>query len=296
LNVSDLQAMLRGLAPEEADLHAFCRLLDGHTYSACLCWAILNRAEPGNRKKLFERLRSALADTPSDRRSNRMIGEAVRSVQILDGQAYDLLSKLAVFMSPVPARVLKACWTTDAASAPGTTGSTTTSPARCAPVEGAPVINPQEKAIQLLVSSLLVQKLQHQQDGCCYYTVHPTVRGYVFQQLHHAGDDSLPNLSLPGFTAAAVEVHPGSGQALRMVKDLLAALSTECDRTSNVEDNAEKTAVVQLCRAAFGIVRSRMAANTASRWGSYGEYLAVLMRAANLARKISPELWDFCRI
>jgi len=122
--------------------------------------------------------------------------------------------------------------------------------------------------------------------------VHPIVRGYVYQRIHHASSDLIPNFTLPGFTAGTATVDPGSSpESAAVVTDIFKRLHDAAEKASTSETGHRNAQ--QLCRAAFGVVRSRMEANTSPRWTTYDNYLRVLIKIGSLAKTIAPSLWDY---
>ncbi len=260
------------------DISALCSLLDGHIYGLVLAARMIRQAGREGINECWRRIRRALSVTPPHARTSRMIREAIEAVDKRHhGLALKLLERLAVFMRPVTSLTLDACYE--------------------AALEGKKEADPEEvkELIEALVVSKLVHKVRASSERYAY-TVHPIVRGYVYQRIHHASTDLIPNFTLPGFTAGTATVDPGnSKESARVVTDifdrLYAAAEKEMQEQENKKESQRNTR--NLCRAAFGVVRSRMEAITSPRWCTYDDYLRILIKIGNLAKSISPRVWDY---
>jgi tetratricopeptide (TPR) repeat protein len=115
------------------------------------------------------------------------------------------------------------------------------------------------------------------------------VRSFIFTQRHGVPSDGLPNFTLAGFTSGNASVHPGSEAGKKVTDDLFQRI---CEKGEALALSDVKTAR-KLCRSAFGVMRSRMEANTASRWTSYGEYVRYGIRVATLAKHLTEPRWTY---
>jgi len=256
------------------DVSALCSLLNGHIYGLVLAARMITAAGKSRADERLQEIRRALSDTPPHARTSRMIGEAISAIdEEWNGLALKLLERLAVFMRPVTDVTLNIC-------------------CELALKE---VEAPSGKDPALLVEALLAGSLLHRVYGSAdrySYTVHPTVRGYVYQRIHHASTDLIPNFTLPGFTAGTATVDPGSApESALVVKNIFDRLQTGAEDAMERDGGCETAR--ELCRAAFGVARSRMEANTTPRWTTYDDYLRILIKIGNLAKKLSPTLWDY---
>lgn len=259
------------------ELSALCSLLDGHTYALLLAAGWLEVTPPRDASRRLLELRRALADAPPDQRLATMIRLAIDALaEPTQALARPLLERLAVFMSPVTEQTVEICF--ELASGSRATG--------LPPGPSAREVMDQLRAAHLLFK---VSSGPSELDPVAY-TVHPTVRSYVFQQAQQIEHDVLPSFTLAGFTSGKAAVHPGSKAAARLVEELFDRLHQRAEREL-FKDRRE--AARQLCRSLFGIVRSRMEANTAPRWTSYNEYIRFGLQAADLTKRLSRRLWSF---
>ena len=182
---------------EESELSGICSLLEGHTYGLALAARYLGRKGRSQAPLRLAKLRRRLADTPPDRRVSRMIRVAIQAIDDeTDGMALAFLERLAVFMSPVGRETISLCYQLASHS-----------------VDLKPsALPPFDEFIETLVRSQLFFRVLSGPGGTgpSSYTVHPTVRSYVFREVHRAESDALPNFTLAGFTSGTAAVHPGS--------------------------------------------------------------------------------------
>lgn len=249
------------------DLSALCSLCEGHSYALLLASGFLQRG-PVDRQMV--KLRHELARVAPNHRIGHVIEMVVKAVDDQTaGAACALLERLAIFMSPVPEHTLSLCYE--------------------AVQQEIPSAPPLADTLKALMDAHLVFTVSTKPRGRepRAHTVHPTVRGFVFERLHGAGSEMLPNFALAGFTSGNVVVWPGSARSIRQIHDLF-------DRLEGAVVKAPTQVLRrELCRSAFGIVRSRMEANTAARWCGYTNYLKFGIRSAMMVKSVSPALWDF---
>src|SRR6266567_1642293 len=123
--------------------------------------------------------------------------------------------------------------------------------------------------------------------------MHALVREYVFHHMHEADARKLASLTQAGFTSGASMVDPGKKGA-KIVDELFLELRSKCRDYYNKERGAQQRSgkeldvcfnlARELCQDAFGVLRSRMLANTVARWGSYEAYVHYLVRMVDLTR------------
>lgn len=268
----------RGEFLDDNEVGRFTSLLEGHPYALRILQAWLERLTPGT--EAYHNLIRLLQRTSPENRVSRMIGEAISGFEGSGGEKPDLesaairrgfLERIAVFMSPVGDGVLRICL------------SEATKGKKNARLE-------QKTLVEDLIDRRLLFKVKAK--GAAEYTLHPVVRGHVFHRLHGAKANDLPNFSLPGFTTGTTPVYPGSKRAGELVKNLLTGLidgaqGAKVGGTRNDIDEAR-----DLCRAAFGVMRSRMEATTAARWCPYREYIRFSVRLLNLVKEhAGTDLW-----
>lgn len=257
------------------DLSALCSLLEGHIYGLVLAARMISRAGKAGAEECLKKIKRSLSDTSPHGRTSKMIHESIVSIDDeWNGLALKLLERLAVFMRPVTSSTLDICYES-AVEQHGRGDS---------------------RGVGSLIETLLATNLVHKvraSPNRDAYTVHPIVRGYVYQRIHHATTDAIPNFTLPGFTAGTATVDPGdSKEAAAVVTDIFGRLHAASEKAA-ANDNENQDAAQRLCRAAFGVVRSRMESNTSPRWTTYDDYLRILIKTGNLAKKISPNVWDY---
>lgn len=257
----------------EAEASALCSLLEGHTYALLLAGRFLREGARTGVTARWIGLRRELADTSADRRLAVTIR---RMIEVVDGKtgglASPLLRSLAVFMSPVRLETVETCFAMAA-------GSDRDAPSA-------------KQVLEELMEAQLLFRVESTggEHEAPAYTVHPTVRSYVFQQAHRIETDVLPNFTLAGFTSGRAAVHPGSPETADLVRRLFDRLH---EQALHELAAGRIEAARRLCRSLFGIVRSRMETNTAPRWCAYDEYIRFGLRVADLARRVSPRCWSF---
>jgi tetratricopeptide (TPR) repeat protein len=100
----------------------------------------------------------------------------------------------------------------------------------------------------------------------------------------------MPNFTLPGFTSGTAAVDPGSPAAGAMVLELL----TKLMESAEAKAASARAEAAELCRSAFGVMRSRMEATTAARWCHYNDYIYYSIRLLNLVKQLSARhVWSF---
>jgi len=257
-------------------ISALCSLLNGHVYGLILASRMITAAGEDGAEECLQKIRRDLSAPPPHARVSRMIRESIAAIDVeWHGLGLRLLERLAVFMRPVTEVTLEICYESALQEMKA----------------------PQSHDYRPLLEALLRSSLLHQvkRSSIQYaYTVHPIVRGYVYQRIHRASTDLIPNFTLPGFTAGTATVDPGSSpESTVLVKDVFNRLHAAAVREK--PDEAGSKTAQELCRAAFGVLRSRMEANTAPRWTTYDDYLRILMKVANLAKALSPTVWDYAQ-
>ncbi len=259
------------------EVGALCSLLEGHTYALVLAAGYLGqRRPPREAGEAMRDLQHRLAKTPPDRRVTRMIREAVEALDDGEGPlAREFLRHLAVFMSPVTTPAARHCYRAAVEAQHRNRGSNSR-PAEL------------EDLIDRLVSRHLLFRVENEVAEKAW-TVHPTVRSFIFEPELVAPNDPLPNFTLAGFTSGTAVLHPGSRESCDRIKDLFDRLVRASEEAFAARRQPESVA---LCRSAFSVVRSRMEAITASRWCHYDEYARFGYHLIDLARKISsPGRW-----
>ena len=262
---------------DRATLSELCSLLDGHAYALVLAGRLIGRGTRPEVEGRYLNLRRALVSAHPDRRLGTVIDLALDALgQATAELARPLLERLAVFMSPVTEQTVRLCC-----------GLSTREAARL----GLAVPEEEEVVSELLRGGVLFRVTAGPtEEDPPAFTVHPTVRTYLFEQADEVRKELLPNFTLAGFTSSRAAVHPGSPVAAAMIEELFGELYRQA-----VTERAAGRSVVanELCRSAFGIVRSRMEANTVSRWTTYGAYIRFGLRLAKLAKALSPGCWSF---
>jgi tetratricopeptide (TPR) repeat protein len=259
----------------EREVSALCSLLDGHVYALVLAAEMLSKAGKSGAQAELKSLRQTLTGTPPDIRLSRMIQESIKAAdKEWDGMATKLLERLAVFFSTVSRPTIEICYQ--------------------AAIVGRPPddIGSADALVEDLASRRLIFKLTTKRGKSAppAYTVHPLVRGYVYQSMHKADTNALPSFALPGFTAATSALDPGDPEAVKMLTDLFDRLHDGAER---MRQEGRGSDARRLCRSAFSVVRSRMELLTAPRWCSYDVYFRFIIRLTHLAKNVSPTLWDY---
>lgn len=263
---------------------ALCSLLDGHTYGLLLAGEYLRRSDSViEGEDRFRRLKRDLAASPPDRRVSRLISVVIHWLDSeWRGLATGFLEKLAYFMSPLTQETVRVCYELAAEE-------------NNKALESASTLGDLDELIRdLLECRILFRVVGHPTANAPkIYTVHPTVRSYLFYRSRRARMAVLPNFTLPGFTSGTAVAYPGSRESARTVKTLFSRLLKEAELRGGTDDWKSHRDASGFCRSAFSLLRSRMEAITTPRWSNYGEYVRLGIRLADLARTLSPELWDY---
>lgn len=275
------------------EVSGLCSLLSGHTYALSIAAQLLRVAGKSKAEEKLTEIRRALSRTPPDRRVSRMIRVALEDVdkhmdQGSRGLALKFMERLALFMSPVDIRTVDICYESATADLE---------------VERS---RGKDELLKDLIRRNLVQQVSSEtkKRELIAYTMHPIVRSHIFQRVHHASTEALPDFTLPGFTVGSAVIDPGSReQGVRVVRDVFRRLHKASDDarakclelTNETQKNRKREEAIALCRSAFGVVRSRMEANTVPRWSSYNDYFGFILRVADLAKSVCDESlwWDY---
>lgn len=261
-----------------------CALLSGHVYCISLLSAILENSLPDglSRERVAERLRRNIANTPPDRRIQRVIREAIKYANTSAGRnglAKAFLERLSLFIHPISLETAGICFA-QAVDALRKSGNH--------PHVGG------EQSVEALLAHLsqrlLIQKLVFPRGDKARYTLHPTVKEYVFEEIHGAKFSSQPTLQLPGFTAASETVDPGTDEAVEIAKNLFEAL---CEGAKEAVRDEQRDDAITMCHGAFSMLRSRFCANTVSRWGDYRTYLKMVFQLYDTVKIVSKEHWSY---
>ncbi|HSY51749.1 MAG TPA: SIR2 family protein [Thermoanaerobaculia bacterium] len=249
------------------DLAAICSLCDGHSYALALAAAFLRGEGDQNVSERLRDLRRKLSDATPAHRLTTMIRMSVEDVQNRVGdRAKALLARIAIFMSPVTDAMMDVC------------------------ADG----EPNEIDRQALLDARLLFRVSTDPDSIdapSGYTVHPMVRNFMFHHSQSERLDSVPNFSLSGFTAGATPVDPGFHPSVEKIRKMFSSMHDEAVKAL---EGAETARARQLCRGAFGVVRSRMEANSVARWTTYDDYIeSFAIPLINLIKRVSPSMWDY---
>ena len=272
-----------------------CSLCDGHSYALVLAaaYARLTSQKPrGANLKLpkltlrpyepseislqrLDELQQGLANVSPTHRLWEVIDLMVKDVDhACHGVARPLLERIAIFMTPVTHRALDICYE-----------EATAGRAK----EGLPKL---QETLDVLHGARLIFPVSTEPvtpGDPAAYTVHPTVRGYVFSRLHQAGSDAMPSFVLAGYTSGNAAVAPGSHEAGKQVTSLFKKLIDAAEKAGSNDIGRE------LCRSAFGVLRSRFEANTVTSWTTFKDYIRYGVSMAMVAKSVTPEAsrWSY---
>jgi len=257
---------------------SLCSLLDGHAYGLLLAGTFLRYvASNAVLEQAIRELKLALASSPPDRRLGTMISRLIHRLdEHYGGLALGLLERLAFFMSPLTERTIRSCFHLACFAKHREVGSDA---------------ELDELVDDLLKCRLLFQVVDPRGTSTArIFTVHPTVRGYVFYRTRGSRMEVLPNFTLPGFTSGTAATDPGSRQSAKTIEELFGRLLDDAEAKCQEGASGELEAG-ELCRSAFSLLRSRMEAITTPRWASYEGYVRLGLRLLDLIRRLSPEVW-----
>jgi tetratricopeptide (TPR) repeat protein len=145
-----------------------------------------------------------------------------------------------------------------------------------------------DKMWKMLTNEKLLFPVKWQGEGrAC--VMHAVVREFIFHSFHEADAGRLASFAQTGFTSGTNMVDPGKRGA-EVIEELFCELRRQCreaykywQQGKEISERDVKRAQ-SLCQEAFGVLRSRMLANTVARWGSYPKYIHYLVRMGDLAR------------
>jgi len=235
---------------------ALCSLLQGHSYGLQLASTYL--AKRATDLCELERLNTRLAARSPDRRLREMIQALVSMLDGVDPQQPHsaLLERLSLFLSPLCAETLEVC--RQQARSVATSAQQ-----------------------DLLDHELLICSGQDQKT----FAVHSTVRKELLHPQQESAADALPAFGLSSFTSGRVGVGPVASRS-RLIRSIFDKLMEEARGVPKEKQR-------DLCRDAFGLVRTCMDANTAARWSRLDEYTQFGLRIALLAEDVS-DSWSYC--
>jgi tetratricopeptide (TPR) repeat protein len=273
---TDPFAPFAGLDSEQVS--ALCSLLRGHHFGLELACRYLGKNPPPG---LLQDLNVRLAKQLPDERLREMFRIAVDSLDRppTKGLARAFLERLGLFLSPICRTTLQLCYRQARAAVPH----------GCLDQR-----EPQELYCQLSTMGLLLPMGPASEGapaGNCVedaYTVHATARRLLFQPAYGLAAEPLPAFGLSGFTSGRIGVDPDRSRC-EEIGHLFDKLLEEAQKPSCRSPQ-------QLCRDAFGLLRTRMEANTVPRWSTYGKYLKLGIRAAQLTSAVSRTsgFWSYC--
>jgi len=262
---------------EDPEVAALFSLLEGHQYGLDLASRYLREAPKARLSELNRRL----AEHRRDERLRAMFRIVLESLDDdqWKGLASDFLERLSLFLNPICEETLVLCYTQ--AREEQCRRRTLRVP-ELAPKER------REKALELcraMVTSGLLLGVRPfgEEEGEKGHTVHVTARRLLFQPNHGLDHDPLPAVGLSGFTAGRTGVPPDHDRC-HAIRSLIESLLRD----------AESASCPRLCRDAFGLLRTRMEANTVPRWTTYNDYLPFGIRVAQLAKRVSGSSWMYC--
>lgn len=280
--------------------------LSGHLYSICLVERILaftgdrpaedttkaSRDSEAERREMLRSLMMKIARTPTDRRRERVVREAIKAAD--EGKAYEesdhnllerFIERLALFMGPVERPALKICLSL----AIGDRNSKSMDSANKDSDKDVNTLDPEllENVIRDLRKRALLLEIQFNNIKASGFTVHSLVQSYVRKYLHRSAFSIHPSMILPGYTSDFDVVDPGSGKD--RAKELFSSLCEAADKPPSGSTKRDAGASV---RAAFGVLRSRFCSNTVSRWGNYHEYLQMVYRLRDAAMSSTTRHWS----
>lgn len=279
----------------EEDVSTICSLVDGHVFGISLVRGIIKNLNAGPQSEFQEKIRSLIrniANTPVDRRVQRVISESIRSLQKASGfKGKDrffqgFIERIALFMHPVRKEIAEVCFDQLMESFDQLMESVETKSLHF------------EQVLKSFVEASLIQTIiiKSQEE---HYVVHPLVRSYIFETVHKSlFTSSLPSLQLPGFTSGREVVDPGALQGVNVSITIFNKLCESSKLHRKKADSKKASAKaedykvsVDMCRAAFSVLRSRFCSNTVARWGNYDEYLRLVVRLYDTAKEISTSHW-----
>ena len=254
---------------------SFFRANPGSSFKASRQY--LTGGERGSQKRINNLIR-LLANKQPKQRLNQVIKIILKSLdEETGGVARKFLERLAIFMAPVNPFTVEVCYQS-------ATGKKRMN-------DGVSL----DHLLKVLLASHLLFRLRtssnDQQPPAL--TVHPIVRRYVFRKVHLSDSDAMPALTLPGLTTGTVPIYPGPPENVRMVKNLFDDLYNEAVKNSRFGDSKSAKMAIELCRSCFGLIRSRMEANTVPRWTTYEDYIQMGIRVIDLTKKLSTRFWTF---
>ncbi len=258
----------------EREISALCSLLRGHSYGLHLAGRYIEDGE--DCLQTLVDLNRKLADQHRDERLRTMVQLQVGRIEGKHGpgSAHGLLEKLSNFLGPVCEETLAIC------------------------CEGSRHGHGALK-VDLIEAGLLFPMRQPTADGedlgksLQTYAFHSTARGALLSPRHSAPTDPLPAFGLSGCTSGRIGVDPERARKhqIRTLFDDIIARAESCLMEKG-KPQIEKARI--LCRDAFTLVRTRMQANTAPRWCTYGEYVEFPLGVAVLAKRVAPGCWTYC--
>lgn len=277
-------------------ISSICSLFEGHIFGISLMKGVLDElgglkeSDRSGYNREINQLRRDIANTPIDKRIDRMIQEAIG---IVDKKYYprfnriarEFIQRIALFMHPVRKEIAKVCF--DEVKNRDLALSNEIANKRSQSERDLLEKQYLTDLLDILVQNNLVQTASI--DDKPSYVVHPLVRSYVFERLHESRFNSFPSLQLPGYTSGKEVVDPGSKLGKNVAINLFRSLCKQAEKNHEKDERVAS----DMCRGAFSVLRSRFCSNTVARWGNYSEYTKMTLLLYDTAKKVSSKRWDY---
>ena len=259
-----------------SDVSALSSLLNGHNYGLLLAGRYLALAAAGSeRLERAKGLQRKLAERAPQKRFGAMIDYLLRDLdQRTGGVGLELLEHLSLFLEPIREPTLRTCFER-----------------ACAEKGIAPTQELYERLLDQLESYCLVATLQEPDSRSRSYAAHPLLSDHLRRSEFTGRPDVLPDFSLSAYTAATRGIDPGSLARVSRIDRLFDRLygDIRAARDGNLGEQARN-----LCRDAYGLLRSHHDAGAAARWRNYDDYVRPGIRLVSLIKEIAEPLWSYC--
>jgi tetratricopeptide (TPR) repeat protein len=245
------------------EFYTLASLLRGHRFGLLLADGLT-----GDDPEELEKLVCVLSDEPPKRRFGAMVTQVLKAST---EAGRNLLERVAWFIEPIPWPTLKVCYE----SALGEDDADETK---------------LKELVSQLVSRGLLWEVQDPEWESAY-VVHASVRSYLARRDRVTYPVALPDFALLGYAGGTAGVDPGPKDRVENIEGLFRRLcgAARC----SIDSSGDRRTALQLCRDAFGVLRSQMECSTAARSRDFDSYMRNGILLACLLKELAPGIWTF---
>lgn len=279
------------------NISSLVSLLAGHSYGLLLAASYLRRGPLSGLENRLQELQRILAEKPPYRRLDAMIEQTLRDIDKSgSGEVRELLEHLALFMEPIFRQTLGICYSEACRRTAERRRQRQGEGAETPLAELNSIIDALESECLLVkvtrtvpANNVVVPRAESAAPSHDGVALQASVRSYLRRQGREPRSAVLPDFSMTGFTSGTNGVDPGSEERQSRLDSLFGALCMEIRNEANTLDDRR-----ELCRDAFGVLRTQIDSSTAARWRVYDSYMRLGIELTGLVKDLGEPLWAFC--